>query len=61
MTDQEKGNEIIKALVLAIEGTEVEYGLLDMMDGYYSDSPGIVNIENLIEEAKLFLVANKTE
>lgn len=55
ITHENKGNEIIKSFILIVEGTEEEYGLLDMMDGYYLDSSYIVGIENLIKEAKLFL------
>jgi len=61
MTNQEKGHEIIKSLISVIEGTEEEYGLVDMMDNYYSDSYYIADIENLVKEAKLFLAVNGVE
>lgn len=58
MTDQAKAEEIIRSLISVIEGTE-EYGLIDMLDGYYYGSSAIVDIENLVKEAKLFLMENR--
>lgn len=59
MTDQAKAEEIIRSLISVIEGTEEEYGLIDMLDGYYYGSSAIVDIENLVKEAKLFLMENR--
>ena len=59
ITHENKGNEIIKSFISIVEGTEEEYGLIDMLDGCYYDSSYIVDIENLIKEAKLFLEENR--
>lgn len=52
---ENKGHEIIKALISVIEGTEENVGLLDTIDYYYYGDSDIANINKLIKEAKLFL------
>ena len=50
--------ELIKSLLFVVEGSDEIYGLLDMMDGHYSGSPDMIDINKLIKEAKLFLKEN---
>lgn len=54
----DEGKEIIKSLIGLIEGTEENYGLIRMLDGYYNDCLEDIGCYKILKEAKLFIGEN---